>query len=340
LLPVVIDDTPDASARVPDRFRERQWSRLPAGRNAEAFAERARRLMEGGGAGVAAATEPTLARSTATPAVMKSRLSPWLVAGLGAVAAAIVAFIALRAPVQEPAIVAVTKSVPEPAPAPTVPKPDLNSVAVLPFTNLSDDKANEYFSDGISEELLSVLQKISGLRVAARLSAFSFKGKNATAQEIGEKLGVANLVEGSVRKSGKSVRISVRLSRAATGEQLWSESYTRDLKNIFAVQSELAQTIVEQLRGQLGGTLNASAKAEIEAQVRAAGKGGTKNAEAYQLYLQGIFFLNQFSSDTAVRAADFLERAIERDPAFALAWAALSRGLGARRNCHDQARYR
>jgi TolB-like protein/Tfp pilus assembly protein PilF len=196
---------------------------------------------------------------------------------------------------------------------------------VLPFTNLSDDKSNEYFSDGISEELLSVLQKIPGLRVAARLSAFSFKGKNATAQEIGEKLGVANLVEGSVRKSGKSVRITVRLSRAATGEQIWSESYTRDLKNIFAVQSELAQTIVEQLRGQIGGTLNASAKVEIEAQVRAAGKGGTKNAEAYQLYLQGIFFLNQLSRETAIRAAEFLQRSVDRDPAFALAWAALSR---------------
>jgi TolB-like protein/Flp pilus assembly protein TadD len=211
------------------------------------------------------------------------------------------------------------------APVPTVSKPDPNSVAVLAFINLSDDKANEYFSDGISEELLSVLQKIPGLRVAARLSAFSFKGKNATAQEIGEKLGVAHLVEGSVRKSGRSVRITVRLSRAATGEQLWSESYTRDLKNMFAVQSELAQTIVEQLRGQLGGDLDASAKAEIHAQVRAAGKGGTRNAEAYQLYLQGIYFLNQFSQDAAVRAADFLERAVQRDPAFALAWAGLSR---------------
>ncbi len=94
-----------------------------------------------------------------------------------------------------------------------------------------------------------MLQQIPGLHVAARLSAFSFKGKNATAQEIGEKLGVAHLVEGSVRKSGRSVRITVRLTRAATGEQLWSESYTRNVKDMFAVQSELAQTVVEQLRG-------------------------------------------------------------------------------------------
>src|SRR5262249_24502519 len=99
----------------------------------------------------------------------------------------------------------------------------------------------------------------------------------------------------------------------------------RNVKDMFAVQSELAQTIVEQLRGQLGGGLDASTKAELKAQVLAAGRGGTKNADAYQLYLQGTFFLNQFSLDTAVKAADFLRRAVDRDPKFALAWAALSR---------------
>ncbi len=125
------------------------------------------------------------------------------------------------------------------------------SVAVLAFANLSDDKGSEYFSDGISEELLTVLQKIPGLHVAARTSAFSFKGKNATAQEIGQKLGVAHLVEGSVRKSGDVVRIAARLTRTDTGEQLWSENFTRDLKDVFAVQTELAQTIVGQLGGQL-----------------------------------------------------------------------------------------
>src|SRR5437763_5507118 len=138
------------------------------------------------------------------------------------------------------------------------------SVAVLAFANLSDDKGSEYFSDGISEELLTVLQKIPGLHVAARTSAFSFKGKNATAQEIGEKLGVAHLVEGSVRKSGNSVRIAARLTRANTGEELWSENFTRDLKDVFAVQTELAATIVEQLRGQLTGGGDARAKAAIQ----------------------------------------------------------------------------
>src|SRR6266576_2035290 len=113
------------------------------------------------------------------------------------------------------------------------------SVAVLAFANLSDDKGSEYFSDGISEELLTVLQKIPGLHVAARLSAFSFKGKTATTEEIGRKLGVTHLVEGSVRKAGNQVRITVRLSRVTASEQLWSESYTRDLQDVFAVQSEI-----------------------------------------------------------------------------------------------------
>jgi adenylate cyclase len=176
---------------------------------------------------------------------------------------------------------------------PTAPAtvPDQKSVGVLPFVNLSDDKGSEYFSDGVSEELLTVLQKIPGMHVAARTSAFSFKGKNATAQEIGQKLGVAHLVEGSVRKSGDTVRIAARLTRADTGEELWSENYTRNLKDVFAVQTELAQTIVEQLRGRFGGTDAAStAKEEIQAEVQAAEKGGTKNVEAHQLYLQGRFY--------------------------------------------------
>jgi TolB-like protein/Tfp pilus assembly protein PilF len=199
------------------------------------------------------------------------------------------------------------------------------SVAVLAFDNLSDDKGSEYFSDGISEELLTVLQKIPGLHVAARTSAFSFKGRNATAQEIGEKLGVAHLVEGSVRKAGDVVRIAARLTQANTGEEQWSENYTRNLKDVFAVQTELAQTIVEQLRGQLtGGAANPIAKADIQAEVRAAAKGGTENVEAHEAYLQGRFFLNRHSEKETDQARAALERAVQLDPKFALAWAGLA----------------
>src|SRR5437016_4425435 len=199
------------------------------------------------------------------------------------------------------------------------------SVAVLAFDNLSDDKGSEYFSDGISEELLTVLQKIPGLHVAARTSAFSFKGKNATAQEIGQKLGVAHLVDGSVRKAGDVVRIAARLTQANTGEEQWSENYTRNLKDVFAVQTEIAQTIVEQLRGQLtGGAANPTTKAEIQAEVRAAVKGGTKNVDAHQHYLQGRFYTHRHSEKSTGEALAEYQRAVELDPSFALAWAGLS----------------
>ncbi|MGZ5553479.1 MAG: hypothetical protein ACXWHF_07550, partial [Chthoniobacterales bacterium] len=199
------------------------------------------------------------------------------------------------------------------------------SVAVLAFANLSDDKGSEYFSDGISEELLTVLQKIPGLHVAARTSAFSFKGKNATAQEIGQKLGVAHLVEGSVRKAGDVVRIAARLTQANTGEEQWSENYTRNLKDVFTVQTELAQTIVEQLKGQLtGGAANPEGKAAIQAEVQAAEKGGTKNVEAHESYLQGRFFLNRHSEKETDQARAAFERAVQLDPKFALAWAGLA----------------
>src|SRR5256884_3099279 len=205
--------------------------------------------------------------------------------------------------------------------------PDQKSVAVLPFVNLSDDKGSEYFSDGVSEELLTVLQKIPGMHVAARTSAFSFKGKNATAQEIGQKLGVAHLVEGSVRKAGDSVRIAARLARADTGEELWSGNFTRNLEDGFAVQTELAQTIVEQLRGQLsGGATNPTTKAEIQAEVRAAEKGGTKNVEAHESYLQGRFFINRHSEKETDQARAAFERAVQLDPKFALAWAGVAGG--------------
>src|SRR5438552_6537940 len=198
------------------------------------------------------------------------------------------------------------------------------SVAVLAFANLSDDKGSEYFSDGISEELLTVLQKIPGLRVAARTSAFSFKGKNATAQEIGQKLGVAHLVEGSVRKAGETVRIAARLTKTTSGDEIWSENYTRNLKDVFAVQTELAATIVEQLRGQLTGGGDARAKAAIQEQVQAAEKGGTKNVEAHEAYLQGRFFSNRHSEKETDQARVAYQRAVELDPNFALAWAGLA----------------
>ena len=233
--------------------------------------------------------------------------------GLAVIAAGLLIFQLLRPRTTSPAITSATVSeLPE------------KSVAVMAFDNLSDDKGSEYFSDGISEELLTVLQKIPGLRVAARTSAFSFKGKSATAQEIGQKLGVANLVEGSVRKAGETVRIAARLTKTTSGDEIWSENYTRNLKDVFAVQAELAATIVEQLRGQLTGGGDATAKSVIQEQVQAAAKGGTKNVEAHESYLRGRFFLNRHSEKEIDQARAAFERAVQLDPQFALAWAGLA----------------
>jgi TolB-like protein/Tfp pilus assembly protein PilF len=216
---------------------------------------------------------------------------------------------------------------------PAAPAPDPKSVAVLAFANLSNDAENEYFSDGIADELLTILQKIPGLRVAARTSAFSFKGKGATAKEVGEKLGMAHVVEGSVQKSGKRVKITARLSRAATNEEVWSESFgPLEMTDIFATQSEIAQKIVAQLRGQLTGetaanpaNVAAAVTAEIRSQVQAAAKGGTKNLEAHELFLQGRFLATRSGSADVARGIAYYERALQLDPNFTLAWAAVAR---------------
>jgi adenylate cyclase len=264
------------------------------------------------------ATPQGLKRTEEVPPDVAAKLPTWsprkfatFVVAVAVIAAGLLAFNLFRT---------------KPAPPPTTAAPITNkSVAVLAFTNLSDDKGSEYFSDGISEELLTVLQKIPGLHVAARTSAFSFKGKNATAQEIGQKLGVAHLVEGSVRKAGDVVRIAARLTRADTGEDLWSENYTRDLKDVFAVQTELAQTIVEQLRGRFaGGEAGPTAKEKIQAEVQAAEKGGTKNVQAHEFYLQGRFYRDRHSEKSVGEALAAYQHAVELDPGFALAWAGLA----------------
>jgi TolB-like protein/tetratricopeptide (TPR) repeat protein len=270
LLPVVVDDTPDSAARVPERFRERQWTRLRGGVTPPDFAERIRSLLAG---------SPVPA---ARPAAAPERFTSFATAS-----------------------------------APAGPKE--KSVAVLAFANLSDDKENEFFSDGVSEELLTVLQKIPGLRVAARTSAFSFKGKSATIQEIGAKLGVSHLVEGSVQKSGNRVKVTARLSRVANGEEQWSRSYTREVKDVFALQEELAVAIVGELRGHFGG-----ADAATTTLVKAAAQGGTTNPQAHEEYLMGRHLVSQFSAETESRALAHFTRASELDPGYAAAWASLA----------------
>jgi TolB-like protein/Tfp pilus assembly protein PilF len=190
---------------------------------------------------------------------------------------------------------------------------DAISVAVLPFANMSPDEQNEYFSDGMTEELINALVKVEGLRVPARTSVFALKGAGLDIHEIGERLGVDHVLEGSVRKAGDQIRITAQLVKVDDGFHLWSESYDRRMDDVFAIQEEIAQAIVGNLRirleGSKGGTLVA---------------GPTENLEAYNLYLQGRHQWNRRTADGLEKAIDLFQRAVEADSGFALAWSGLA----------------
>lgn len=208
------------------------------------------------------------------------------------------------------------------------------SIAILPFTDLSPDKDQEYFADGLAEELLNVLSRIHGVRVASRTSAFSFKGTKLDLPAVAQKLNVATILEGSVRKAGKRVRVGAHLIRTASDSHLWSQSYDRELDDIFAVQDEIAQAVVKELRTTLlGAKQDPSATAQVRAEVQAAGIGRGKDTEAYELYLQGRFCADRFTPDDAAKGIEFYLQAVALDPEFALAWACLARAYA------DQAAY-
>ena len=187
------------------------------------------------------------------------------------------------------------------------------SIAVLPFANMSTDPENEYFCDGLAEELLNALAKIDNLKVAARTSSFSFKGKNVNVDEIGRALHVNTVLEGSVRKSGNRMRITVQLVNAADGYHLWSERYDREMQDIFEVQDEITLAVVAALKLKLLG----EEKAVLL-------KRYTNNAEAYQPYLRGRFFFLKRTPEGLRRAIEHFEQAIELDSEYALAFAGLA----------------
>src|SRR5256885_13655290 len=191
--------------------------------------------------------------------------------------------------------------------------PEVNSpsIAVLPFVNMSRDEENEYFADGLSEELLNVLTNIRGLRVPSRTSAFSFKGKDVDIPTVAQKLNVATVLEGSVRKSGKRVRITAQLIEVASDSHLWSETYDRELDDIFAVQDDIAQSVVKELRtALLGAPAETAADTAAAADVRRAATGRSDNPEAFQLYLQGKFFGERITQADTDKAIDLFKRAL------------------------------
>jgi TolB-like protein len=183
------------------------------------------------------------------------------------------------------------------------------SIAVLPFVNMSDDKANDYFSDGLSEELLNVLAKVQGLRVIARTSSFAFKGKDVTIADVAQALSVDHVLEGSVRKSGERVRITAQLIRATDSSHLWSETYDRTLEDVFAVQDEISGEVVDALKLRLLGSQ------PIQAEI-----GGTDNPKAYEASLRGLYLRNQGQKEDTLRAAlAAYDLAIAEDPKYARA---------------------
>jgi serine/threonine-protein kinase len=186
------------------------------------------------------------------------------------------------------------------------------SIAVLPFKNMSGDPANEFFSDGLSEELLNVLGQIRGLRVAARGSSFQFKGKEADVREIGRKLGVETVLDGSVRKSGDQVRITAQLIDTQTGYQLWSETFDRKMDDVFAVQNEITRSIGNALNMQFGASRLAQAQ------------GRRVSAEAYEQYLKGTFALKAMSENSLKGALAHFQEAVRLDSGYAAAWAQIA----------------
>ena len=192
--------------------------------------------------------------------------------------------------------------------APAAPK----AIAVLPFANMSADPENEYFSDGMTEEIINALAKVPGVQVASRTSSFSFKGrKDVNIRDIGAALGVATLLEGSVRKVGNRIRLTAQLVNVENGYQLWSETYDRQLEDIFAVQDEISRSIVDALKVQLAGNGTHVAAP-------------TKNLEAYTTYLKGRFHFHKFTEAGLRKALDLFQSALLQDPGFARAYAGIA----------------
>ena len=188
------------------------------------------------------------------------------------------------------------------------------SIAVLPFQNLSDDKSNGYFTDGIQDEILTRLSKIAALKVISRTSTQKYKSTPENLREVGQQLGVANVLEGSVQRIANAVHVNVQLIRAATDEHLWAESYNRKLDDVFGVEGEVANAIADQLNAKLSG-----------AEQKAVAEKSTQNAAAYDAYLRGLNIeRNNYSYDAYVQADGNYRRAVELDPNFALAWARMA----------------
>src|SRR5438128_2311223 len=205
-----------------------------------------------------------------------------------------------------------SKSLVTPRPSESATAPQ-KSIAVLPFVDLSQAHDQDYFCDGISEEILDALAKVEGLRVVARTSSFSFKGKNADVGEIAQKLNVQNVLEGSLRREGNRIRISAQLVNARDGFHVWSDTFERELQGVFAVQDEITRSIVDALKIKLAVVAPARAR---------------QNTEAYDLYLQGLYLSNKSDEESFRKSLNLFQRALDKDPNLARAWTGIAKDWG------------
>ena len=303
LLPVVIDDTRDATARVPDRFREFQWAHAPDGRVPAAFVEQVQSLLvEPPSRASTGSISPSARRVQRDAPSRTKRRSLILGAPVAAVVVVGVAYVAIersgflrRGPVPQ-----LTMAVRTTTPAAT------KSIAVLPFIDLSEKHDQEYFSDGLTEELIDRLAGAPGLKVIARTSSFEFKGKNEDVRSIARKLDVANLLEGSVRRSGQSLRVTAQLIRAADGTHLWSHSYDEYVSDIFKVQEAIAEKVARELESALD-----SGPAE---------RAQTTNLQAYDAVQKGTYLRRRSETGDDDKALALFQEATRLDPGYALAW--------------------
>jgi TolB-like protein/Tfp pilus assembly protein PilF len=314
LVPVVIDGTRDQDAFVPDAFRAVQWTRLPGGETSPIFVERIKRLLS-------PELSPLGAVSGATAAigdpVRGPRRSVLVLLAIVAVAVAVAVVAALAYFPANKFWIAKHATPETAAPAGAAPAafdPPPHSVAVLPFVNLSGDKEQEYFSDGLTEEMLNSLSEINELQVAARTSSFYFKGKDVDLGTVAHKLNVGAVLEGSVRRSEHTVRITAQLVNAVTGFHLWSKTYDRDLGDVLKLQTEIATAVASALKVTLLGDV--AAKVEL---------GGTRNPAAFDAYLRGAKAVSSVrdTKDLPAAIAVYTE-AIRLDPHYALGFAARS----------------
>jgi TolB-like protein/Tfp pilus assembly protein PilF len=313
IVPVVIDGTSERSASVPEKFHELQWTRLPAGDPSPAFVDRVQRLLSSTATPqpVARALESTAVQPRSAPtssAPAWGSLRPALV-GVAGVAVLGIGYLALNRVVLNkhagPAVAANTASTISPS-----------SVAVLPLANESGDPSQQYFSDGLSEDLITALGQIPGLKVVGRVSSFRFRDSKEDSASIGSKLGVAHLVEGSVRRAGDFVRVSAELINSADGTMQWSERYDRPYKDLFALQDDITRAVAGALKVKLV-TSGDSNQAQYE-------HPPSGSLEAYRALLQGRFYTERLTESDTLKAIDQFTAATRLDPRYALAWSDLA----------------